>query len=46
MKSFFKTLFLMIRRLPVAIYLWCLLSKRELLHFHSRLSGFVKNKSK
>ena len=39
MKTFLKTLFLMIRRLPVTVYLWCLSAKIELLHLH----GFVKN---
>ena len=29
MKSFFKTLFVMIRRLPVATYLWCLFYQKE-----------------
>ena len=46
MKSFLKTLFLMIRRSPVTICLWCLSVKGELLHLHSRLSEFAKNKSK
>ena len=45
-KSFLKSLFLMIRRLPVTICLWYLSTKGELLHLHGRLSGFVKNKSK
>ena len=45
-KSFLKTLFLMIHRSPVTICLWCLSAKGELLHLHGRLSGFVKNKSK
>ena len=45
-KSFLKTLFLIIRRLSVTLCLWCLPAKRELLYLHGRLSGFVKNKSK
>ena len=45
-KRFLKTLFLMIRRTPVTICLWCLSAKGELLHLRGRLSGFVKNKSK
>ena len=45
-KSFLKSLFLMIRRSPITICLWYLSTKGELLHFHGRLSGFVKNKSK
>ena len=45
-KSFLKTLFLMIHRSPVTICLWCLSAKGELLHLRGRLSGFVKNKSK
>ena len=45
-KSFLKSLFLIIRRLPVTICLWYLSTKGELLYLHSRLSGFVKNKSK
>ena len=44
-KNFLKT-FLMIRRSPVTICLWGLSAKRELLHLHSRLSGFGKHKSK
>ena len=44
-KNFFKT-FLMIRRSPVTMCLWGLSAKRELLHLHSRLSGFGKHKSK
>ena len=36
----------MIRRLPVTICLWYLSTKGELLYLHSRLSGFVKDKSK
>ena len=45
-KIYLKTLFLMIRRSPITICLWCLSAKGELLHLHSRLSGFLKNKSK
>ena len=45
-KSFLKSLFLIIRRLPVTICLWYLSTKGELLHLHGRLSGFVKNKLK
>ena len=45
-KSFLKTLFLMIRRSTVTICLWCLSAKGELQHLHGRISGFVKNKSK
>ena len=45
-KSFLKALFLMICRSPVTICLGYLSIKGELLHFHGRLSGFVKNKSK
>ena len=44
-KNFLKALILIIRKSPVAIR-WCLPVKGELLHLHSRLSGFVKNKSK
>ena len=36
----------MICRSPVTICLWYLSTKGELLHFHGRLSGFVKNKFK
>ena len=45
-KSFFKRLFLIIRRSPVPICLWRLSAKGVLLHLHGRLSGFIKNKSK
>ena len=45
-KSLLKTLFLMIRRSPVTICLWCLSAKGELLHLHGSLSRFLKNKSK
>ena len=45
-KSFLKTLFLMIRISLVTIRLWYLSIKGKLLHLHARLSGFVKNKSK
>ena len=45
-KSFLKTLILMICRSPVTICLWCLSAKGELLNLHGRLSRFVKNKSK
>ena len=45
-KSFLKTLFLIFRRSPVTIGLWCLSTKGELLHLHARLSEFAKNKSK
>ena len=44
-KLFFKT-FLIIRRSPVTLSLWCLPAKGELLHLHGRLSGFLQNKSK
>ena len=42
-KIFLKKIFLMIRRSPVTMCLWCLSAKGELLHFHGRQSGFVKN---
>ena len=45
-KSFLKALFLIIRRSPITISLWCLSAKGELLRLHGRLSGFLKNKSK
>ena len=45
-KRFLKALFLIIRRSPVTICLWYLSGKGKLLHFHGRLSGFFKNKSK
>ena len=45
-KSFFKELFLIIRRSPLIIWLWCASAEGELLHLHGRLSEFVKNKSK
>ena len=45
-KIFLKALFLMIRRSPVTICLRYFSTKRELLHLHGRLSGFVKNKYK
>ena len=46
MKRFLKTLFLVIRRSPTTICLWCLSAKEELVHLHGRLSGFAKNKSR
>ena len=45
-KIFVKRLFLMIRRSLITICLWYLSAKGELLHLHSRLSEFVKSKSK
>ena len=41
-----KTLFLVICVSYVTICLWRLSTKGEFLHFHGRLSGFAKNKSK
>ena len=46
LKSFLRTLFLMIRRSPVTVCLWYLSAIGELLHLHCRLSRFHKNRSK
>ena len=45
-KSFLKTLLLMIRRYPGTVCLWHLSAKEELLNLHGKLTGFAKNTSK